>query len=79
MKIFLFAQARSLAGRPVIDLPLHTTLSQPDFWTRLLLAHPTLAPLQKTSRLARDEAYLTPEETLHPHDEIALIPPVSGG
>lgn len=79
MKVVFFAQSRQLAGCAEFDLPTDRDLTGPDFWARLIEIFPGLAPLQKTARLARHETYLDADETIHPHDEVAIIPPVSGG
>ncbi len=79
MKILFFAQARLAAGRGEGELALDRALSIPEFWQRLRQEFPALGPLEKTARLARGEAYLAPGEMLQPADEIAVIPPVSGG
>ncbi len=54
-------------------------MTQAEFWARLGQAHPALIPQQKAARLARREIYLQDGELLHPDDEVAVIPPVSGG
>jgi len=54
-------------------------MTQAEFWTMLGKAYPALVSMQKTARLARGEIYLQDGELLYPGDEIAVIPPVSGG
>lgn len=49
------------------------------FWSRLLDELPALHPHRSTVRIARNGAFAQKDETLEPGDEIALIPPVSGG
>ncbi|MCU0793885.1 MAG: MoaD/ThiS family protein [Opitutaceae bacterium] len=79
MRVLYFAQARRLAGTDREEFPVPSTLSTDAFWALLLARHPALAPLRPVTRLARDEAFLPADATLAPDDEIALIPPVSGG
>jgi len=79
MKVLLFAQARHAAGRDSLLLPTDRPLTQPEFWSLLLKNCPALAPHQKSARLARRETYLQGDDLLLPNDEIALLPPVSGG
>ncbi len=79
MKVLFFAQSRQLANTDQHLLKTDHPLTQSEFWAQLLAAFPNIAPLQKSARLARNETYLHPGELLHPDDEIALIPPVSGG
>ena len=79
MKVVFFAQSRQAAGRGEWQLDAAQAMTIPEFWTRLREAFPALAPLEKTARLARREEYLQPGERIEPQDEIAVIPPVSGG
>lgn len=79
MKVLFFAQSRLVAGCDECVLESDRALTQTEFWTMLGNAYPALMPQQKSSRLARREIYLQGDELLHPGDEIAVIPPVSGG
>lgn len=79
MKVLFFAQSRQAAGRDHCHLKTNLPVTQSDFWTLLIEAFPGLAPHQNTARLARGETYLQNDELLNPDDEIAVIPPVSGG
>ena len=79
MTVLYFAHARSAAGvaqeRIAADAPLTTDA----FWELLIARHPALAPLRTTSRLARSDDFLPASAQINPSDEIAVIPPVSGG
>jgi molybdopterin converting factor small subunit len=79
MKVIFYAQAREAAGCDDYLLKVDKPVTESEFWAALVDAFPRLAPHQKTTRLARQEAYLQKNEMLHPDDEIAVIPPVSGG
>ncbi len=79
MKILFFAQSRQAAGGDDYLLEVDRPVTQPEFWALLAEALPGLAAHQKTARLARRETYLQSDELLQPDDEIAVIPPVSGG
>jgi len=79
MKVLFFAQSRQATGCDEYVLKTDKTLTQPEFWALLIAIFPSLAAQQKTARLARQEAYLENGDRLHPTDEIAVIPPVSGG
>jgi molybdopterin converting factor small subunit len=79
MKVLFFAQSRLAAGCEESLLPAERPLTTAEFWDRLVAAHPPLAPLRKTARLARHATYLAPDDLLHPEDEVAIIPAVSGG
>ncbi len=79
MKVLFFAQARQTTGCSDYLLQADSPLSLDQFWAHLVTTFPSLASLQKSTRLARNETYLQTDELLYPDDEIALIPPVSGG
>jgi molybdopterin converting factor subunit 1 len=79
MKIRFFAQSRQAAGCAECELSVDRPLDAADFWKQLIEKFPSLASLQKTARLARNETYLDAGEMLQPQDEVAVIPPVSGG
>jgi molybdopterin converting factor subunit 1 len=79
MKVLFFAQSREIAGSEFCELKTDSPLTQLEFWTLLIGAYPGLARHRKTARLARNETYLQGDELLQPDDEIAIIPPVSGG
>ncbi len=78
MHILFFAQAADAAGtreyRP--DLPLADLET---LWVDLLTRFPELEPLRPTIRIARNGEYVREGELFRHGDEIALIPPVSGG
>ena len=75
----LFAVIRERAGvdRIDLDLPEHATVEQ----ARVMIAerYPSVATLMATAASAVNRDYATMETELHDGDELALIPPVSGG
>jgi len=79
MKVLFFAQSREAAGCDDYSLEIRKPVTESEFWDLLVEAVPGLAPYRKTARLARRETYLQEGEWLDPADEIAVIPPVSGG
>ncbi|MBE3593670.1 MAG: MoaD/ThiS family protein [Candidatus Carbobacillus altaicus] len=46
---------------------------------RLHETYPDLAPFLKGTMIAVNEAYAARDTSLHPGDQVAIIPPVSGG
>lgn len=79
MKILFFAQARQATLCSELDLPVEAPLSAPELWSLLETRFPSLKPLRRSTRLARNCIYASPDEIFHDPDEVALIPPVSGG
>jgi molybdopterin synthase catalytic subunit/molybdopterin synthase sulfur carrier subunit len=79
MKVLFFAQSRLAAGCGECVLESDQVMTQVEFWMMLGKVYPALVSQQKAARLARREIYLQDGELLYPGDEIAVIPPVSGG
>ena len=69
-----FARYRELLGFSELDLPL----PEPPSLARLL-EDPRLAALPQNALLAVNQAFATPDTPLAEGDEVALMPPVSGG
>jgi len=78
MKILFFAQAADAAGVREWHLPLESG-DTGRLWNELLAAFPRLAPMKASIRLARNGEYAAADERFESGDEVALIPPVSGG
>ena len=80
LRVLFFASARQATGCSEAAIPCEPDgIAEPVFWGRLLAHFPALAPLRASVRLARNCEYLKAGERFFPHDEAALIPPVSGG
>lgn len=79
MKVVFFARIATAAGAREEDWTIAEPLSLDAFWAELERRHPGLAVFRGACRVARNFEYCAPEDTLQPGDEIALIPPVSGG
>ena len=79
MRILYFAQARLATALPEEKLKIASPLSGEKLWKELIHRHPKLASLQSSCRLARNGRFLSPSELLEPEDEVAVLPPVSGG
>lgn len=79
VRVLLFAQVAALAGTSVCEWPLSGPLAESAFWEWLLQQHPVLSQVRGVCRLARNGAYLSDGELIEPGDELAVIPPVSGG
>jgi molybdopterin synthase catalytic subunit/molybdopterin converting factor small subunit len=79
VRIRLFAVQRELAGTRELSVDLPTPASIADAWAALVRLHPLLAPGESSVRFARNGAYAPAGEPLADGDEVAMIPPVSGG
>lgn len=79
VRVLLFAQAAAVAGVAVCGWPLVAPQGESAFWSWILVEHPNLARMRDVCRLARNGEYLQDGELIAPGDELAVIPPVSGG
>jgi molybdopterin converting factor subunit 1 len=79
IRVRLFAIQRELAGAREIALELPPGATIEAAWTALVERHPVLAPGRPAVRFARNGEYTDPETALDDGDELAIIPPVSGG
>lgn len=78
-RILCFAQARDAIGHAKVEWPIEGPQRAEDLWAWLGANHPGSRSLQPHCRVACNGEYLQKESVIMPHDEIALIPPVSGG
>jgi sulfur-carrier protein len=78
MRIMFFAQLRPLAGVASAEVEADG-IDGGQLWKFLEKRWPALAGHRASVRLARNGTYATPDEVFHAGDEVALIPPVSGG
>jgi molybdopterin converting factor subunit 1 len=79
MRILLFAHLKDVVARHEIELPVNAPVRADELWQRLLARHPQLEPFRKSIRLAQNGEYASADATFTNSDEVALIPPVSGG
>lgn len=79
IRVRLFAAAKQILGVEFAAVPLLPPHDVSSLKTQLALRHPLIASLVAQSRLAVNAAYASPEQRIDPRDEVALIPPVSGG
>jgi molybdopterin converting factor subunit 1 len=79
IRVRLFAMQRELAGTREEVLELRTGATIEDAWLDLVAKHPLLAPGRPSVRFARNAVYAHATTPLEDGDEVAMIPPVSGG
>lgn len=73
-----FAQLRQVCGTEVAEIDADG-VDRTRLWELLLARWPGLETHRAGVRLARNGAYAEPCEIFQAGDEVALIPPVSGG
>jgi molybdopterin synthase catalytic subunit len=79
VRIRLFAVQRELAGTREVHVELPDGSDVEAAWRALVSRHPVLAPGRASLRFARNGDYADPTTLLADGDEVAMIPPVSGG
>jgi molybdopterin converting factor subunit 1 len=78
INVALFGIAREIVGLPSLELTVPAGQSAAGLLADLRTQYPALAGLRSLAVAVNNE-YATGDVPLHERDEIALIPPVSGG
>ena len=79
VSVRLFALAKQVAGRGELWLDLPEDAKVADLRRALAAACPNLEPLSTTAMVAVAAEYATDDQPIAEGDEVAVIPPVSGG
>jgi molybdopterin converting factor small subunit len=74
VKVLLFGAAADRAGTRQTELSVSEGTTLGDMWPALVNRHPSLAPMRDTLAFA-----VNGENKVSPGDEVAVLPPVSGG
>lgn len=80
VQIMLFAHLREAVGQSPLTLDLPEPATAQELYALLAEQYPALKPHLDSARLAINQTYVpNPQAPIAPGDELALIPPVSGG
>ncbi len=79
VKVLLFGAAADRAGTRQTELSVSEETTLGDLWPTLVDRHPDLAPMRDTLAFAVNGEYARAEAKVSPGDEVAVLPPVSGG
>jgi molybdopterin synthase catalytic subunit len=79
IRVRLFAIQRELAGTRDVSLMLADGADVEAAWAAIVEQFPVLGPGRASLRFARNGEYAEPATLLAEGDEVAMIPPVSGG
>jgi molybdopterin converting factor subunit 1 len=81
IKVLFFAKSREVAGLSEQDLELRDGANTEDLLCQILASHPALESVMKTCVFALNQEYVRPQDKqpLKDGDEVAIIPPLSGG
>jgi molybdopterin converting factor subunit 1 len=79
MRILFFAHLKDVTGCAAAEIEVPSPLNPEELWVVLLEKFPGLQAQRGNVRLACNWEYADAETRFNNADEIALIPPVSGG
>ncbi len=79
MRLLFFAHLKDLTGQTECSWQVDHALTTLELWGRLEAAYPGMERYRKSTRLARNGEYSSANTHFANEDEVALIPPVSGG
>jgi molybdopterin converting factor subunit 1 len=77
--VLLFAAAKDLVGADAVALELPAGGTVGDVKRSLARTHPQVASLLSRCAVAKNQEYADDAEVVAARDELAVIPPVSGG
>jgi molybdopterin converting factor subunit 1 len=75
----LFAQLREIAGAGELSLDVPDASTVRDVWAALTRVHPGLVPHAGAMSCAVNEEYARLTTSVREGDDVAFLPPVSGG
>lgn len=79
VQVLFFAHARDVTGIGSLEVELKDRATISDLKNVLIRTYPDLGSIESKLAVALNEEYVVGEATLKNGDEVALIPPVSGG
>lgn len=79
VRLLLFAVLQDIVGSHEVSLQLAPGTSALEVWQTLRRKHHQLVPFAAPPMTAINQSYAPPETVLREGDELAFIPPVSGG
>jgi molybdopterin converting factor subunit 1 len=79
VRVLLFGAAADRAGARQIQVPVGDGATLQDLWPALAERHPGLADMRDILAFAVNGEYARMDDEVSPGDEVAVLPPVSGG
>jgi len=79
VNVLLFARLRELAGQSAFSCDVSSGATIADVWQVVAGRYPALAPFGSSISCARNEDFARMPSPVNEGDEIAFLPPVSGG
>jgi molybdopterin converting factor subunit 1 len=79
IKVLFFGAAADRAGTRETRLDVQDGATLAEVWPLIVEQHADLAPMRDTLAFAVNGEYARGEHAVSPGDEVAVLPPVSGG
>lgn len=79
MRILFFAQLKDATKCDSVEIAFSSSVTAEELWAELLKKFPALAGHRSSVRVAKNLEYTAATARFSNGDEVALIPPVSGG
>src|SRR5882724_1223867 len=79
VRVLFFGAARDAAGHESLELQINSPANVASVFTQLLADYPALARFGNSLLLAVNQEYALPDREISDGDELAVLPPVSGG
>lgn len=79
LKISLFAGLAERTGKREVDIPIEQPVTVSELRTTLSRQFPEAGDAFHTSMVAVNQEYAGEDDRIVPSDEVAFIPPLSGG
>ena len=79
VRVLLFASFREAVGASEQTVEVEPGATVGEGWARVTADHPRLAPHAGTAAFGVNGTYARPGERVAEGDEVAFLPPVSGG
>ncbi len=77
--IRLFAMLREAVGKDALEITVDEAVTVSRLFEQLTSAHPELSRFKPMITFAVNGEYATEQDMVNDGDEVALIPPISGG
>jgi len=79
VKVLYFASIRDITGKGTESFELGSGASLKALLDQLATQYPPVGEMLASTMVSVNQEYVEPDATLSEGDEVALIPPVSGG
>jgi molybdopterin converting factor subunit 1 len=79
VRVLFFGAARDAVGNDSLKLQIKSDATVASVFNQLLTDYPALARFGKSLLLAVNQEYARPDQEISDGDELAVLPPVSGG